>query len=246
MITILKTNIKKFTHIIQFGDIHIKLNTRHKEYQEVFKRFYNDIKSSPEETAVICCGDIFHTKIDLQPECIQMAADLFTNIANLRPLILVAGNHDGNLSNKHRLDSISPIVDALNHSNLFYLKKSGLYGMGNILINNMGVFDSPDKYILGKDIPKIYKNQYEYIVALYHGVVDGVSTETGYKLTNPEILPQIFDDHHIALLGDIHFAQNICSTDDEIVVSENDVNKYNMDLWDIIEEIETSDIEKII
>jgi DNA repair exonuclease SbcCD ATPase subunit len=142
-----------------------------------------------------------------------MASNLFKNIANLRPLILVAGNHDATLSNKSRLDSLTPIVDALNHPNLFYLKTTGLYGIRNVLFNNMGVFDTPSNYILGKNIPAIYKNQYEHIIALFHGAVDKASLETGYSINNPAINNSLFDHHDIAMLGDIHKHQNMQNYD---------------------------------
>lgn len=215
MITVLKTNIQKFTHVLQIADIHIRLNKRHDEFREVFSRFYEEIKQTPVTTVVVCNGDVLNSKVDLSPECVQMAADLFTNIANLRPLILIAGNHDMVLANKSRMDSLSPIVDALNHPNLYYLKKSGLYGFGNILFNNMSVIDDPDQYILGKDIPPIYRNQYEHIIALFHGAVDGAAMDTGYSIKNPSIMLPLFDDHHLALLGDIHKMQDMQDYDDD-------------------------------
>jgi len=209
MINILNHSIKKFTHIIHVADIHIRLNKRHDEYKEVFQLLYEQIKQSPETTVVALLGDIFHSKSDLSPECVQMAADLFKNIADLRPLILIAGNHDATLSNKSRLDSLTPVVDAVNHPNLYYLKTTGLYGFGNILFNNMGVFDPPEKYIKGEDIPAIYKNQYDHIIALFHGAVDNASLDSGYSISNPSIMNPLFDNHHIALLGDIHKMQDM-------------------------------------
>ena len=208
MINVLKVNIPKFTHVLHIADCHIRLNKRHDEYREVFNNLYEEIKKTPETTAVAFLGDIFHSKADLSPECIQVASDLFLNIANLRPLVIIAGNHDCVLSNKSRLDSLTPIIDAINHPNLFYLRLTGLYGFGNILWNNMGVFDMPERYIRGGDIPNIYRNQYEYIIALFHGVIDGVSTENGYRLTNPSVMTPLFNNHDIAMCGDIHLMQD--------------------------------------
>ena len=209
MITILSTEIKKFTHIIHIADLHIRLNKRGEEYREVFDTLYEEIKQSPSTTLVALLGDIFHSKVDLSPECIQLASELFKKISDIRPLILIAGNHDANLSNKSRLDSLTPVVNALNNSNVYYLKTTGLYGFGNILFNNMCVFDSSDVYIKGKDIPSVYKNQYEHIIALFHGAVDGACTDMGHRIENPNIMVPLFDHHHIALLGDIHLAQTI-------------------------------------
>ena len=215
MITILNTKIKKISHIVQCADIHIKLNARHTEYRSVFETFYNKIKKTPDTTIVVCCGDILHNKNELSPECIQLASDFFTNIANIRPLIIIGGNHDQLIANKSRLDSISPIIDALNNPNIYYLKTSGLYGFGNILFNNMAITDSPDNYIRGKDIPSLYRNEYKHIIALFHGAVNGAKLDTGYLINNPIITTSLFDSHHLALLGDIHKCQNMQEYDSD-------------------------------
>ena len=215
MITTLSPNISKFTHIVHVADLHIRLNKRHDEYREVFKELYSEIEKTPETTIIGVLGDIFHSKSDLSPECIQMAYDLFTNLTRLRPVILISGNHDATLSNKNRLDSLTPIIDALNIPNLYYLKDTGLYGFGNILFNNMSVFDTPDKYIRGNDIPKIYRNEYERVIALYHGPIDGAATDTGYRISNPSVMIPLFDNHDIVLLGDIHKAQDMQDHDSD-------------------------------
>ena len=246
MITILKTEIQKFTHIVHFADCHIRLNKRHDEYREVFSRFYEEIKKTPETTAVVCCGDVLHSKVDLSPECVQMAADLFTNIASIRPFILIAGNHDMVLANKSRMDSLSPIVEALNHSNLFYFKKSGLYGFGNILFNNMSVIDAPERYILGIDIPDVYRHQYEHIITLFHGAVDRAALDTGYAINNPAIMLPLFDRSDIALLGDIHKRQDMQDYDPDSfkpcihyvgsMIQQNhgeDLRGHGYSLWDL-------------
>jgi DNA repair exonuclease SbcCD ATPase subunit len=209
MIRILSTKTPKFTHIFHVADIHIRLNKRHDEYKEVFSELYKEIKQTPETTIIAVLGDVFHSKSDLSPECVQMASDFFVSLANIRPTVLIAGNHDCTLMNKNRLDSLTPIVDALNHPNFFYFKNTGLYGFGNILFNVMGVFDSVDKYIHGKDIPPIYRNQYEHVIALFHGPIDGASLETGFRISNPSVMVPLFDNHDMALLGDIHNKQDM-------------------------------------
>lgn len=205
----LTSTIPEFTHIIHVADIHIRLTKRHAEYREVFQRFYEDVAKSPETTVVVVAGDVVHSKSDLSPECVQMVSDFLFTLANFREVILIPGNHDATLSNKTRLDSLSPIVDALAHPRIHYLKETKLYGLGNVLFNNMCIFDNPEKYILGKDIPEIYRNQYKHVIALFHGPVDRSVTDNGFTISNPAIIPELFEWHHIALLGDIHRRQNI-------------------------------------
>lgn len=185
------------------------MTRRHEEYKEVFERLYESVNSTPLTTAVFVLGDVVNSKVDLSPECVDLTAELLFKLAKLRPTVLVAGNHDTNLTNRNRMDSLSPIVDALKNDNLYYLKESGLYGFGNICINNYSVFDEPDKYMKGSDIPEIYRNQFEHFIVSYHGQVDGAKTDLGFTLVNPAITVDTFDNHDMVLMGDIHKAQDL-------------------------------------
>jgi len=209
MIKILDTKIKNIDFVIQIADCHIRLLKRHDEFREVFQRLFYLVKETPKETLICFCGDLFHSKLDLTAECIQLAKEFLCCLSDLRPTILIAGNHDLNLANKHRLDPLSPIVEAINHPNLFYLKESGLYGLGNICINNYSIFDESEKYLKGKDIPSIYRNQYEYFICLYHGQVDGAITDLGFKISDKSMPLSMFDGHEICMLGDIHLQQTL-------------------------------------
>jgi predicted MPP superfamily phosphohydrolase len=209
----LKTVNGEFTHILHFADIHIRLTKRHEEYREVLKRLYKEIEDSPETTAVFILGDVIHSKTDLTPECVQLSKELLLKCAELRPTVLIAGNHDTNLANKNRLDSLSPIVEALNHPNLHYLKDSGLYALGNICINNYSVFGKTEDYVSGKDIPSLHRNKYKYFVALFHGPVDNAMTDIGFRIVNKAVDVSMFDNHDIALLGDIHMKQDLQTYD---------------------------------
>jgi DNA repair exonuclease SbcCD ATPase subunit len=229
----LNTSIKKYTHIVHIADIHILLTKRHEEYEQIFNKLYEEIDNTPETTIICVVGDVVHNKVDLSPECVYIASNFLKNLADRRDVILTIGNHDGIIKNKSRLDSLTPIVDALNHPKLNYLKKSGLYGIGNILFNHMSIYDSADKYILGNLIPNEYKISYDHIIALFHGPVDKTMTGTGFEISNPEIVPELFDWHHLALLGDIHLDQNIPITK-EIIVGEKDLKSFNRPYWEII------------
>lgn len=220
-ITYLNTNIQKFTNIVHLADVHVKLTKRHQEYREVFDKLYESIKSTPITTSIFVIGDLFQNKNDLSPECVDLTAEFLFKLSELRPTILVAGNHDLLITNQNRMDSLSPIVTALNNPNLFYLKKSGLYSLGNICINNYSIFDSPENYIKGKDISQIYRNKYEYFVCLFHGQIDGSITDFGFKLSNPTISTNMFDGHEIILAGDIHKSQNL--------YIEKDINEEELD-----------------
>lgn len=217
MVKYLKSDIKEFKNVFHIADIHLRLTKRHDEYNQVFERLYKAIEKTPTETVVAVLGDVLHSKSDLSPECVKITTEFLQNLADRRPTVLIAGNHDATLANKNRLDSLSPIVDAINHTNLFYLKDSGLYILGDILFNHYSVFDEPDKYIKFKDIPKIYLNETRYKIALFHGPVNNAITDVGYKVASRTITNEIFDGHDIVLLGDIHRHQ-VLSQSDPIIV----------------------------
>jgi DNA repair exonuclease SbcCD ATPase subunit/3',5'-cyclic AMP phosphodiesterase CpdA len=200
----LKNEIKNFTNVLHVADIHIRLTQRHDEYTEAFEKLYTAIDKTPSTTLIVVAGDVLHNKSDLSPESVRLAGEFLKKLADKRPTILIAGNHDATLANKHRLDSLSPIVDALNHDNLYYLKTTDVFIIGDVLFNNYGVFDEPDKYIMYKDIPTIYKNEVNYSIALFHGPINGAVTDIGYTVSNNAITNKLFDGHQMVMLGDIH------------------------------------------
>lgn len=208
MINKLNCAVKNFTHIVHVADIHVRLTKRHEEYEEVFNKFYEEVKKTPTSTAIVILGDLYHSKSDLSPECVQSVQNFLYSCSELRPTVLIAGNHDATLTNKNRLDSLTPIVRALNHTNLFYLKDSGLYGLGNVLFSVCSVFD-PENFVLYKDIPKCYIHQYHRFIALIHAPIDKCFTDFGYRIDSRTVKAEMFDGYEICLAGDIHKMQDI-------------------------------------
>ena len=188
--------IKKIYHI---ADVHIRNLKRHKEYREVFENLYEYIKSTKnDDSVIVLCGDIVHAKTDMTPEVIEMTQTFLKNLSDMLPTILIPGNHDANLNNPSRLDALSPIVNALNHSNLHYLKDDGVWKMGGISFSHSSVFGDSKDIIPSEEVHGDYK------VALYHAPVDKVKTEYGYQLENKNVKVDSFDGYDLVLLGDIH------------------------------------------
>lgn len=188
--------IKKIYHI---ADVHIRNLKRHKEYREVFQNLYEYIKTTKtDDSVIVLCGDIVHAKTDMTPEVIEMTQTFLKNLSDMLPTILIPGNHDANLNNPHRLDALSPIVNALNHSNLHYLKDDGVWKMGGISFSHSSVFGDSKEIIPSEEVHGDYK------IALYHAPVDKVKTEYGYQLENKNVKVDSFDGYDLVLLGDIH------------------------------------------
>lgn len=189
--------IKKIFHI---SDVHIRLNSRHDEYELVFKRLYDFINKNKDEHSVIFLGgDIVHNKIEVSPELIWQTANFLKNCADILPTILITGNHDLLINNPDRMDTLTPIVSALNHPNLHYWKNTGVYHFGGIYFSVFGCMDAPDKWVMAKDIlpEKVCK------IALHHGSVAGSLTDIEHEFESGVTLDH-FDGFDLALLGDIH------------------------------------------
>ena len=195
-------NIDRIDRIYHIADVHIRNVKRHNEYRTVFDRLYKYIDTTKTKNSIIyIAGDVVHSKTDLSPESVDLVSDFFTRCANLLPTIIIAGNHDCNLNNSSRLDAISPIVNAIKHPNIFYLKDTGVYEIADCHFNVMSVFDKPADYIKGSSFQG--KNK----IALHHGAVNSATTDHGIMLSNSHVTNDLFVDHDMALLGDIHKMQ---------------------------------------
>ena len=197
----IKLPIEKVDRIYHLSDIHIRNVRRHKEYRSVFKKVYEEIGKNRENSVIYLGGDIVHAKLDMSPELIDLTSEFFTELANLCPLLVLPGNHDCNLNNKHRLDALSPIIKALDNPNLHYLKDSGVYKVGDVGFSVMSVFEDANSYVKASEFDLKTK------IALYHGSVFGSQTDFGFILPNSDIDKDIFDGYDMVLLGDIHKRQ---------------------------------------
>ena len=194
--------MKKIGKIYHIADVHVRNVKRHKEYKLVFNRLYSYIKKTKTNDSLIyVAGDIVHAKTDMSPELVSVVSDFFKQLADIAPTIVITGNHDCNLNNNYRLDALSPIVKALNHQNLHYLKDNGVYSMAGVHFNVMSVFDKPVDYIKADSFKGDYK------IALHHGSVHNASTDAGFVLSNTHVTTEMFKGHDLVLLGDIHKPQ---------------------------------------
>ena len=219
----------KLAHL---ADTHIKNLKYHTEYKIVFNKIYETLKEEQVDY-IIHCGDIAHTKTQISPEFVEMAADFFRNLSAIAPTYIILGNHDGNLTNDSRQDALTPIVNALNLKNLYLLKKSGETKLkDNFTLNVLSVFDE-EGWVEPSD-------QNAVNIALYHGSVNGVKTDTGFVLEKADHDISIFKGHDYAFLGDIHKTNQTLDTDGKIrypgsTLQQNhgETNDKGFLIWDI-------------
>lgn len=210
MINKIKCKLTNVDHILHIADIHIRNWKRHKEFKEVFKKLYAAVDELPPNSIVTIGGDIVHAKTDMSPELIQMVTNLFEELASRVPTIVICGNHDTNLNNNNRLDALTPIVEASNNPNLFYLRDSGLYEIGDIAISVMSLLDPKDQYVTMDKIPQ--DKGYKQILAMYHGTIANSKVDSGLVLSH-RLEWDTFAGFDAVLLGDIHKRQILSKED---------------------------------
>ena len=189
----------KLEKVIHMADIHIRLFQRHGEYRDAFDKLYKELKKLDlTNSAIVVAGDILHAKLDMSPEMIDLASDFLKKLAQIAPTIIFDGNHDLNLSNPHRMNSLYPIVKNIDHSNLFYLTESGVYEMADTQFALFSVIGDPE------DWPDVSTMTGKTNIGLYHGPVYGAKTDTNYTISSRHVEVSRFDGLDIVMLGDIH------------------------------------------
>ena len=219
----------KFAHI---ADTHIKNLKYHYEYREVFKQIYETLREK-EVDYIVHCGDLAHTKTQLSPEFFEMASDFLKNLADIAPVHMILGNHDGNLKNSSRQDAITPVVEALAHPNL-YLHKDACEVIldGGYALNVLSVFDE-DNWVAPTSEDNVN-------IALYHGAVSGVKTDLGWIMEHGDHDISIFEGFDFAFLGDIHKTNQVLDEDGRVryagsTIQQNhgETNDKGLLLWEI-------------
>jgi DNA repair exonuclease SbcCD ATPase subunit len=194
--------------IVQISDIHWRGIARHDEYTESFERLFDTLRRRVKPDLIINTGDTFHTKTQgITPEVIEKLSWMFRELADIAPTITILGNHDGNLTNSDRQDIVSPIHEAINHSDAYLYKKSGTYSLprevkgGNrFAIHVFSPFDEDG----WKNIKPL---QDKVNIALFHGCISGSKTDMEFRLVDGERDVSFFTGMQFVLLGDIHKQQ---------------------------------------
>jgi len=207
----------KLRTIAHCADIHIRLFKRHEEYREAFNTFYEQLRQTDlTDGVIVVVGDILHAKTDMSPEMVELASEFLRNLADIAPTFVIAGNHDLNLSNMNRLDSLTPIIKNLNHQNLHYFKHSDVYQVADVDFAVFSILDDREQWPAVDDCRKNARK-----IALYHGPVHGAQTDVKYVITNRHVDVTTFEGYDVVLLGDIHKYQVLQESNPVIVYASS-------------------------
>jgi len=192
--------IKKIVHI---SDIHIRTLQLHDLYRVQLQKFIDDVKEKTDEydhdeIRIVITGDIFDQKINISNEQTILTSWFFRELADIGIVIIIPGNHDFLENNQERVDSITPIVDLLRNKDIRYYKNSGVYEDGNVNWVVYSLYQTNQR-------PEFKRGSGLYI-GLFHGQVQGMATDLGYKFEDGYDKLN-FLDLDLLLCGDIHKRQ---------------------------------------
>jgi len=222
--------------IYQIADIHIPGNQeREKEYEIVLERTQEIIRKDLRKKMVVLCGDLFHDKTKPYQEANILAREFMKGLGDLCSTIIIQGNHDVNIDNEDRKDSIKSTLCKLETIYpINYLTENKIYKINGI---NFGLTKMTNQ----KPTSIEKRNIFEMYIGLYHGTLYKSKTDEGYEFNdNLKIKASDFEDYSIVMLGDIHKYQYM-NKEKSIaysgsLVQQNygeTINSHGILLWDL-------------
>ena len=201
--------------IVHISDIHWRGLTRHAEYTKAFERLFEKVRNIKPDM-IFLGGDYFHTKTSgISPEVIDRLAWMFKSLGDIAPVHAILGNHDGNLANEDRQDAISPIINAMDHDQVFLYKAScevdvGRAGNTEVSLCVYSCFDK-DGWARVSPIPDAIN------IAAFHGSVGGTQMDNGWIMpdSKAEVKLDMFQGYDFVFLGDIHKRQFLAQRPDK-------------------------------
>lgn len=183
--------------IVHFSDLHIRLFKDHELYRGILNNMFKQFEQIAPDR-IVFTGDLVHSKNQMTPELIEFVAWTLTECSKIAKTILIIGNHDFLENNMSRLDALTPIIDSLQDENIVYLKNRGVYEDQNI--------DWVVYSLMDHNIPPDIEKTDRVKIGLFHGPVQGLTTDIGYKF-DTGFETDKFSGCDLVLCGDIHKRQ---------------------------------------
>lgn len=222
--------------IYHIGDIHIPGTLeREQEYEKVLNKTVSIINDDKRKKIIVICGDLFHDKTKPYQEANILARDFMKDLGDVSEIVIIQGNHDINIDNENRKDSIKSTLRKLETKYpIHYLTENKIYKIKGI---NFGLTKMTNEL----PTPTGIKNLFELYIGLYHGTLYKSRTDEGYEFNDTtRVKGSDFKDYDIVMLGDIHKYQYLnkektiayCGS----LVQQNfgeTINNHGMLLWDL-------------
>ena len=197
--------VKKIIHI---ADLHIRTIQMHELYKRQFDLFLSELNAkfmgwsneniTHNDIRIVIAGDIAHQKINISNEQLLLTSWFIKELTRFGKVVIIPGNHDFLENNTQRLDSITPVVELLNDTNISYYKDSGVYVDDNInwVVYSLYQHNERPTFERGGNLN----------VGLFHSPIQGMSTDMGFQFE--DAYDQLnFVGLDLLLCGDIHKRQ---------------------------------------
>lgn len=237
------------TKIIAVSDLHIKNIKGLDEIREQFGKFIKECakvakKNGPESTRIVICGDILHSKLDASNESIITETWLLKELDKICKTIVVCGNHDLNMSNLQRVDSITPVFEASDFNQTIYIDRELGYKSGALIDDNVVwcLYSTFDGFNGPSDLEVLRKtNEDKTFIGLFHGDLNGAKNAAGVALMGLEV--SHFSGSDFVIAGHIHKQQSLSKNGTEVVYCGSliqqdfgeEVYPHGYVLWDVQE-----------
>ena len=151
-------------------------------------------------------------KLDIANEALLTGYWFLQELDKICPTIVIAGNHDLNLQNLSKIDSITPIFEMADFKQTRYLDmelgyKSGFVKDDNIVWCLYSTFSSFEKPEFMPDKETNPDKSVKYI-GLIHGEINGATTNNNMVSENA-LSVSLFDGTDFVIAGHIHKQQVI-------------------------------------
>jgi DNA repair exonuclease SbcCD nuclease subunit len=181
----------------------------HDLYREQFETLIDEIRQHNilwhqeniqyEEIRIVVAGDIAHQKINISNEQLLLTSWFLKELSKYGKVVIIPGNHDFLENNTQRMDSITPVVQLLDDPTIVYYKDSGDYIDDNIQWVVYSLYQHNAR-------PEFIKDETKLTVGLFHGPIQGLSTDLGFEFEDAYDRLN-FVDLDLLLCGDIHKRQ---------------------------------------
>lgn len=212
--------------IIGIGDIHIPNARGLSDIKDVAQTFFGQARKiveeagGPEFVRIVVAGDLFDMKLDITNEGQLAGHEFLKGLDDICPTIVIAGNHDLNLQNLSKVDSITPIFEMADFKQTRFLDmefgyKSGFVKDDNIvwcLYSTFVGFEKPAFEAVKATNPD---KSLKYI-GLIHGEINGATTPNN-MVSETALDVRLFDGTDFVIAGHIHKQQVIEGNGTKIV-----------------------------
>ena len=213
--------------VIGIADVHIP-NTLNKlnDLKEVCETFFKQAKKVVKEAGgsefvrIAVLGDLFEYKTDASNEALLGGYWFLQELDKICPTVVIAGNHDLNLQNLSKIDSITPIFEMADFKQTRYLDmdfgyKSGFLKDDNIVWCLYSTFVGFEKPAFEADKKTNPDENVKYI-GLVHGEINGAVSQNN-MVSETALGVGLFDGTDFVIAGHIHKQQVIEGNGTKIV-----------------------------